>query len=143
MADGGCYLNNRRVRLLKPQIRRCAHAFTTTDQAALQEATADAAPDLLNALTYRITVKRILARQLEMAERAIAFVQVGPTSDLMAYRVTRNTQSFSRSGSLLAGGSGQGDPARPDLKASCLDRTRPTNFENVLTSSIRGSSHDS
>lgn len=37
---------------------------------------ADTAPELLNALKYRITVKRILAQHLDMAEQAIAFVQV-------------------------------------------------------------------
>ena len=65
--------------LVKPQTCR-VHASVTTDQAMLQEAPADAAPDFLSALTYRVTVKRILARQLEMAERAIAFVQVRSTT---------------------------------------------------------------
>lgn len=33
-------------------------------------------PELAYALAYRITVKRVLERHLDMAERAIRFVQV-------------------------------------------------------------------
>lgn len=55
--------------------RRCIGGI----QKAYQEAGAaqDPPPELLNALIYRITIKRILARQLEMTEEAIASVQVG------------------------------------------------------------------
>ncbi|CAM9299025.1 unnamed protein product, partial [Ectocarpus fasciculatus] len=35
----------------------------------------DSPPELVKALIYRVTVKRILARQLEMVEAAISFVQ--------------------------------------------------------------------
>ncbi|CAM9206009.1 unnamed protein product [Ectocarpus sp. 4 AP-2014] len=47
------------------------------DENAYREArtSPDSSPELVTALIYRVTVKRILARQLEMAEAAIAFVQ--------------------------------------------------------------------
>lgn len=49
-------------------------------QTLLEEITqrdiSDFDPDLASALKYRVTMKRILARQLEMSERATAFVQV-------------------------------------------------------------------
>lgn len=57
-------------------LHACLHCLTP--QVAYREARAalDAPPELLNALIYRITIKRILARHLEMADVAIALVQV-------------------------------------------------------------------
>lgn len=55
------------------------HAFFL-QQYALRKAHTDATPELFNALTYRVTIKRILAKQLDMSERAIGFVQVGAVS---------------------------------------------------------------
>ena len=47
------------------------------EQRLIREVNGDAFPELLNALKYRVTTKRILAEYLGLAERAIAFVQVG------------------------------------------------------------------
>lgn len=41
------------------------------------QAPPDPSTERLGALVYRVTIKRILARQLEMVEEAIACVEVG------------------------------------------------------------------
>lgn len=52
-------------------------------QKAYREARAaqDPPPEVLNALIYRVTTKRILARQLEMVEEAIARIQASAMTD--------------------------------------------------------------
>lgn len=42
----------------------------------ITQAVGDTNPELASALKYRVTMKRVIARQLEMSERAIVFVQV-------------------------------------------------------------------
>lgn len=49
---------------------------TASQQRLIGEVDGDAFPELLNALKYRITLKRILADHLYMTERAITHVQV-------------------------------------------------------------------
>ncbi|CAM9970991.1 unnamed protein product, partial [Ectocarpus sp. 12 AP-2014] len=71
----------------------------------------DSSPELVTALIYRVTVKRILARQLEVAEAAIAFVQ-----DIAAVR-----DQFQSSD---ANGKGVGHENRPSMVSAPVSSSR-------------------
>ena len=60
------------------------------------QAANDATPELLNALIYRITIKRILARQLELADIATAHVQVRQWKHAMKTKIVLLTSCLQR-----------------------------------------------
>lgn len=71
-----------------------SHAFCPCPhgaQKAYREARAsqDPPPELLDALIYRVTRKRIIARQLRMIEEAIELVQVGAMANEQASAIKR------------------------------------------------------